>query len=162
MRGCIAAGTVIHALLLFANNDRRCPSPTAVAINKQLDACATPPPGVMLRVAEPHELELVAQLQLDIFAPPDDPPPLLPMLQSLFEANERAARRGMRRRLTDELITRVEKGSEIIVALEAEEEGAAEGGVVDAGGLYSEPGKPLLGAVDISCAATDSNARDVE
>ena len=59
-----------------------------------------------------HELDRVAALQLDIFAPQEDPPQLLPMLRSLVEANQRAVRAGQRKRLVDELVTRVEKGSE--------------------------------------------------
>ena len=109
------------------------------------------PDGITLRLAEAHELEQVAALQMDIFAPEDDPPAMPALIQGLFEANQRAARAGMRKRLTDELITRVDKGSDIITAV-AEGEGDASMHAGDtANGLYTEPGPPLLGAVDVSC-----------
>ena len=145
MKALMLSRPLVNALLLCTSHER-CPSPQAVATSPSLVA----PDGVTLRVAERHELNLVAQLQLDIFAPPDEPPPLLPMLQSLFEANERAARKGMRKRLTDELIVRVEKGSEIIIAVDNTNDVEGLGGEIDASGEYGEPGPPLLGAVDVS------------
>ena len=99
------------------------------------------------REALPNELSNVATLQLEIFAPPPEPPSLLPMLQAMFEASERNARNGMQTRLTQELELRVEQGSEIIVAVATDVEEAA---VVDASGSYTEPGPQLLGSVDVS------------
>ena len=65
-----ALGPIMALHLLFAH--------AAVA------AFTTAPPidGVKLRVVEPHELRRVAQLQLDIFAPPREAPPLLPNLRA--------------------------------------------------------------------------------
>ena len=51
-------------------------------------ASSTRQDGFNIRIAKPHELARVAQLQLDIFAPPPEMPPLLPMLQNLYEANQ--------------------------------------------------------------------------
>ena len=78
---------------------------------------------------------------------------MLPMLQSLFLANQRANRKGMLRRLTDEIATRVDKGSEILIAVATKEDehAAAATAELDASGLYTEPGPPVLGTVDISC-----------
>ena len=103
--------------------------------------------GVALRVAQPHELSLVAQLQLDIFAEPlQEAPAVLPMLKGFFESSQRNARAGMLTRLTDELQKRVAKGSEILIAFDEDEDegavGEAAGGVIDASGQYIEPGRP--------------------
>ena len=95
-----------------------------------------------LRVAQPHELTAVAQLQLDIFAPPPEPPALLPMLSSLFESNQRNVRAGMLKRLSDELQNRVDKGSEIIIAVPDDASDAEAEGIVDISGQYVEPGLP--------------------
>ena len=100
------------------------------------------PASFTLRVARPHELSRVAQLQLDIFAPPPEAPPLLPMLQSLYEANQRTARAGMLSRLSDELQSRAAKGSEILIAIDEEADMAEAEGEVDATGQYIEPGQP--------------------
>ena len=116
--------------------------------------------GITLRVAEPHELRRVAQLQLDTFSPPPEQPALLPMLQTFFEANQKNVRAGMLKRLSDELANRVAKGSEILIAVD-ETADAIEEGLVDAFGQYVEPGQPcawsppsfahrLLGTVDLS------------
>ena len=86
-------------------------------------ACALTAPapnGVTIRVARPHQLGAVAQLQLDTFAPLPEPPPLLPMLQQLFESNQRKSRALMLKRLTNELQNRVSKGSDILVAVQEE------------------------------------------
>ena len=139
-----ALGPIMPLHLLFAH--------AAVA------AFTTAPPidGVKLRVVEPHELRRVAQLQLDIFAPPPEAPPLLPMLAGLFESNQRSTRAGMLKRLTEELEARVNRGSEILVALQDDGDGdaaaavAEDSGAVDASGNYVEPGPPLLGTVDLS------------
>lgn len=146
---------VLHTVLLIATDDdhiRRSAIPSMI-VGDNLLTPSTPllPDGITLRLAEAHELEQVAALQMDIFAPEDDPPAMPALIQGLFEANQRAARAGMRKRLTDELITRVDKGSDIIIAV-AEGEGDASMHAGDtANGLYTEPGPPLLGAVDVSC-----------
>lgn len=109
-------------------------------------AIAVPSSDVTLRIAQPHELSRVAALQLDIFAPMPEPPPLLPMFAALFEANQRSTRAGMLTRLTDELNNRVAKGSEILVAIPEGDEGARPSGELDATGQYIEPGPPYARA----------------
>lgn len=100
-----------------------------------------------LRLAAPADLPRVATLQLDVFVPPPESPALLPMLAKLFEANQRSARLAMRDRLTAELEARVQKGSEMFVV--DAPQGDAVAGRVE-GGVYVEPGVPLLGTVDLS------------
>jgi hypothetical protein len=87
-------------------------------------------------------------LQLDIFAAPPDPPPQLPFFQGIFEANQRNLRAGMLSRLSDELESRVAKGSEILIALEEGDTGdvPAAPGLVDSSGQYVEPGAPCARA----------------
>ena len=102
--------------------------------------CAT------VRRAMDEELEAVAEIQLNVFAPEPDPPPLLPVLASIFKSNQESARRMMRTRLTRDLRTRVEKGSHILVAASPSE---PRGIIV--GGQYEESGElTLLGTVDLS------------
>lgn len=108
---------------------------------------------IRVRPAAFHELDDVAVLQLDTFSPEPDAPPLLPMLQTLYEANQRAARAGMRSRLAKDLETRALKGSDILVAVqdELDDDGKeASCGEVDEAGQYVERGAPLLGTVDLS------------
>ena len=62
MKAVMLSRPLVNALLLCTSYER-CPSPQAVATSPSLVA----PDGVTLRVAERHELNLVAQLQLDIF-----------------------------------------------------------------------------------------------
>ena len=152
---------MLASFLLWPSSEtaaRRCPAPLAVATNPPLvETPSQLPLGFSVRAAETHELVRVAALQLEIFAPAEEPPPMIPMLQSLFLANQRANRKGMLRRLTDEIALRVEKGSEILIAIGSDEEeeedaaAAAAGAELDASGLYTEPGPPVLGTVDISC-----------
>lgn len=102
-----------------------------------------------IRPARYHELEAVAQLQLDAFAPVPPPPTLLPMIALLFEANQRAMRDGMRQRLIIEIERRLARGSDILVAVAPESSDAAALGSIDTGGRYTEP-TPLLGTVELS------------
>ena len=45
----------------------------------------------------------VARVQLDVFMPPPDEPSLIPMLASMFEANNLQLRLKMRKRLANDL-----------------------------------------------------------
>ena len=101
-----------------------------------------------IRLAQPHELRRVAELQLDIFAPASDPPALLPLLASLYDSNQRKAREGMTCRLISELEHRMMKGSDVFIATDPTVN--ASDSAVDPTGLYVEPGAPLLGCVDLS------------
>ena len=94
-----------------------------------LPSCAavatSPPPqkgSIIVRRAEPNELVRVAALQLATFVPQPEPPVLLPMLQSMYDASQRNARSGMRTRLADEIADRVSKGSDILIALSDDDE----------------------------------------
>ena len=84
------------------------PEPSAVAL-----------PDLVIREAEPAELLEVARVQLDVFMPPPDEPSLIPMLASMFEANNLQLRLKMRKRLANDLGERVVKGSTILVATSA-------------------------------------------
>lgn len=111
--------------------------------------------GIDVRVASRDELDLVARLQLDVFVPFAQKPVLLPVLNGLFEANQRSVRVGMRRRLCDDIGTRVDKGSDILVAAVAADQAPP---LPDQGGLdgfYSEADVRLLGTVDISVQEMD-------
>ena len=101
---------------------------------------------VVLRAAAEEELEAVARLQLDVFVPSLDPPPLLPMLTGIYEANQRSVRAGMRRRLCGDIATRITRGSDILVAAVP----AACVSPLLAEGAYAEADERLLGTVDIS------------
>ena len=59
--------------------------------------------GLKVRLARDEDINEVAQLQLDVFAPSAPAPSLLPMLQPLFDANQLAVRRDMRVRLAADL-----------------------------------------------------------
>lgn len=94
----------------------------------------------------------MAALQIEVFVPEADPMPLIPMaamLQQLFVANQQQQRRAMVLRLANDLRTRVEKGSDLLVAAvpldppQPDEELAAIG-------QYGEVGVQLLGTVDLS------------
>lgn len=113
------------------------------------------PEGIDFRVASRNELDLVARLQLDVFVPFPEKPVLLPVLSGLFEANQRSVRVGMRRRLCDDIGTRVDKGSDIIVAAvpAAQVPPPPDSGGLD--GSYSESDVRLLGTVDISVQEMD-------
>lgn len=103
--------------------------------------CAT------VRCAVYDELEAVAEIQLDVFAPEPPPPSLLPILASIFKSNQQTSRRMMRTRLAQDLRARVDKGSRILVA--AAPAGDPCGDVV--GGQYEESRElTLLGTVDLS------------
>ncbi|EOD32567.1 hypothetical protein EMIHUDRAFT_230722 [Emiliania huxleyi CCMP1516] len=93
-----------------------------------------------VRIAGEDELQAVARLMLDVFAPESPAAPaLLPFMTSLLEANQRTARAAAAGRLAAELSQRVAIGSTIFIAAEA--------GVPADG---AEGGLPLLGTVDLS------------
>ncbi len=103
-----------------------------------------------IRLATEDELPAVAELQLDVFAEPGETPVLLPMLAGLFEARQRGVRLGMRQRLTAELVTRLQKGSQILVAVPVGADASSSVGLVEPDGSYAELGPPMLGTVDLS------------
>ena len=103
----------------------------------------------VIRVAAPHELARVAELQFDTFAPPPESPALLPRLASFYERSQASVRGNMLRKLMDELNSRIDKGSDVFVAAEADDDALPSGGV-DESGRYVEKGAPLLGTVDLS------------
>eukprot|EP00965_Chrysotila_dentata_P049271 1633286-Pleurochrysis_carterae.AAC.1 len=109
--------------------------------------CASLTDHLVIRKASHDELHDVAALQLEVFSPPPATPQLLPVFASLFEANQRTARREMQKRLTADLQKRVERGSTFFVAVTL-------GTDMDAhfvGGQYEEPNELLVvGAVDLS------------
>lgn len=77
-----------------------------------------------IRRAAPSEVPLVAALQLDTFAPPPEPPALLPLLAQMYEANQRASRENMLQRLAHDLDVRVARGSSLLIAFEAPSDGS--------------------------------------
>ena len=103
----------------------------------------------VIRVAAPHELARVAELQFDTFAPPPESPALLPLLASFYERSQASVRGNMLRKLMDELNSRIDTGSDVFVAAEADDDALPSGGV-DESGRYVEKGAPLLGTVDLS------------
>ena len=119
------------------------PEPSAVAL-----------PDLVIREAEPAELLEVARVQLDVFMPPPDEPSLIPMLASMFEANNLQLRLKMRKRLANDLGERVVKGSTILVATSAVDARTASAdawAASEASGAYVEPDvERIVGTVDLS------------
>ena len=125
-------------------------SVAAIAVSGPAEAAATCDrplsETVQLRPAGADELEAVARLQLDVFVPSAEPPPLLPMLSGIYEANQRSVRASMRKRLCSDIATRVAKGSDILVAAAPAEEVAP----LLTEGAYAEADDRFLGTVDVS------------
>lgn len=110
--------------------------------------------GETIRVAAHHELELIAQLQLDGFVQVGEAPVLLPFLASLFEAHQLAARKAMKARLVDEIERRVARGSRMLVAVapvDASTAVLAAAGATGDSVEYREPSSVVvLGAAELS------------
>lgn len=133
--------------------------------------------GVSIRPAAPHELALVARLQLDTFVPEPEPPQLMPLFASLYESNQRNARAGMcarepqpyasyasaaqsrgahdritahrrLKRLSDEIDRRVAKGSQILIAFNGDAEAAANPAMGSARGAGADSGQTPSGVVE--------------
>ena len=125
-------------------------SVVAIAVSGPAEAAATCDrplsETVQLRPAGADELEAVARLQLDVFVPSAEPPPLLPMLSGIYEPNQRSVRASMRKRLCSDIATRVAKGSDILVAAAPAEEVAP----LLTEGAYAEADDRFLGTVDVS------------
>ena len=139
-----------QAPLLPAHVLPRCAVSAIAMPCEEQAAAATALDVVVTREASTEELEAVARLQLDVFVPFPEAPVLIPMLAGMFEANQRTVRTGMRKRLCEDIMTRVGKGSDILVA-------AAPADSVDPlpedpllEGTYAETDVRLLGTVDIS------------
>lgn len=117
---------------------------TAVLLETAIPPASRDGARVSVRVATDQELEEVAGLQIDVFAPPEEGPTLLPMLKALYEANQRGVRHSMRQRLTADLRARRAGGSEILIAFESSGDGVGEGAQL------LSPAQAVLGCVDVS------------
>ena len=102
-----------------------------------------------VRCAATEEVEAVAALQLEVFVPEPEPVVLLPMLQQLFQASQQQQRRGMVLRLASDLRTRVDKGSDLLVAAVQLDPPLPDEDLASIG-QYGEVGVKLLGTVDLS------------